>query len=463
MSPGESVGITADGATCWIRHLSHATIAAVAKAFASVQYPTFHALELRDCELDQYATEKLATTLHAMPMLSLVSVAFLKCVFAEGVVPVLARCFRDTASLRELRLDGCRDLSMTSLMTLTGLCDRVEVLHLTSCKLPRQAGLILGQSLASCEHLLSLVLSHNNLGDGGVRAIADAFDPHKKSHRRKPLGTLELLDLRDNGISNAGFASVLGIGVRHLNVSHNKITSVHELSVRRPSHLCSLDISYNPITAAGFETMAHVISSSTTRVGESLTGLNIENCCLTVDGLQALKQAIEHNPQTTLKELRLGEDNSIEDAKTRVVLSELLECIGSVRPDIECIISPAIVPKVAVTIPVVTDETVDEDVALSSPMSRASTTSAPDVEGIVRQTVATMTSVLETNMTEFMERHEQRCVVDAGLHDVRVKVDALERHVPRVDARLDQLTDRIAAMNAELRTCLCPSTAVTPL
>ncbi|KDO16291.1 hypothetical protein SPRG_18175, partial [Saprolegnia parasitica CBS 223.65] len=178
-----------------------------------------------------------------MPMLSLVSVAFLKCVFAEGVVPVFARCFRDIATLRELRLDGCRDLSMTSLMTLTGLCDRVEVLHLTSCKLPRQAGLILGQSLASCGHLVSLVLSHNNLGDGGVRAIADAFDPHKKSHRRKPLGPLELLDLRDNGISNAGFASVLGIGARHLNVSHNKITSVHELSVRRPSHLCSLDIS----------------------------------------------------------------------------------------------------------------------------------------------------------------------------------------------------------------------------
>ncbi|OQR93470.1 hypothetical protein ACHHYP_02517 [Achlya hypogyna] len=398
---------------------------------AAVQYPTFRHLELCDGQLDQYATEKLATTFlgEAMPSLTLQSLVLSQCVFSEGVLPLLARAFKDTTALRDVRLDGCRDLSMTSLMTLTALFDRVERLTLSSCKLPRQgdadpiatAGLILGQSLPTCQHLTSLVLGHNNLGDGGARAIADAFDSRRRSfpHRKRTAPMLEHLDLRDNGISNVGFAAVLAIHVQHLNVSHNKITSVVELSMARPSHLKTLDISYNPITVDGFETMAQVIAKSN---GDSLTGLNIENCCLTVDGLQVLKEAIRRHPETPLRELRLGEDNSAADAKTRVVLTELLvpslplECIGQVRPDIECIISPTIVPKPA---PVAVDagDNDTDDVALSSPVSRTSTASADHgldsihVDGIVRQTVESMTGVLESTMVDFMQRCQVRCYV----------------------------------------------------
>ncbi|CAK4734846.1 unnamed protein product [Aphanomyces euteiches] len=77
--------------------------------------------------------------------------------------------------------------------------------------------------------MTTLVLRNNALGDGGARAIADAFLPKKTrqhSCERENEGrwVLNTLDLSGNGISNVGFACILATCVRHLRVSHNKIT-----------------------------------------------------------------------------------------------------------------------------------------------------------------------------------------------------------------------------------------------
>ncbi|KAF0719327.1 Aste57867_1111 [Aphanomyces stellatus] len=522
-----SVIFAPDGSVCRILNLSHTTVAGVLKSFSALDVPLFHTLEISHSQLDQFALEKLAQTFLSMHTCAISTLRLASCPLSEGVMAVLVRCFKETGCLRRIILDSCRDVSMTSLMSLTSLLAQVEWLELPSCKLPRQAGLILGQALQSCLHLQQLVLRHNNLGDGGARAIADAFHPKKTHFRQQGTDTtwvLDTLDVSDNGISTVGFACLLTISVRHLLVSHNKITSasrlrnllgtlveysrsVHELVAGDFGHLKSLNLSYNPITAAGFHAMAqwlasvHLHSALPSSIGaigdvyaghanssssNGITSLNIENCCITVDGLGALKDAIRRNPHTKLRELRLGEDNSIGDAKTRRVLTELLECISHVTPQIECIISPTIVPQTPTVQPPPAllarrqafqipsdndDDNLDGTPTLNSPQSSTDTHSVDEphhpnddvtdekdtspstktkyVQDVVRRT---MTATLESNMDHLLDRlaKQQSLQNDTRLHDLSVKVETLERFVPRLEGRLDGLSDRIAMCHAQV-------------
>ncbi|ETV69768.1 hypothetical protein, variant 4 [Aphanomyces astaci] len=507
---GGSSAVSVEGGVCHVINLSHTTVSGVLKVFSALKQPEFTTLELSHGELDQFALEKLTQTFLPMHTYGITTLKLSQCPLPEGVVTVLVRCFKETGSLRRLVLDTCRDVSMTALMTLTSLLQPIEHLELPSCKLPRQAGLILGQALQSCARLRTLILRHNHLGDGGARAIADVFHPKKKStaygrhvattmdySTNTPSIILDTLDLSDNGISNVGFCCILTISVRHLHVGRNNITSVRDVATTAHPHLTSLDMSYNPISTDGFDSFGGLI----TLAHANLTSLNIENCGITVAGLGSLKQAIRRHPTTKLREIRLGEDNSIDDAATRVGLADLLACISRVTPQVECIISPTIVPKTSPTTstrvphppsnvqqlpPLLTtgstnvqtklapetaqkhDTSMDESpqhqqegenedtFALNSPQSSTGTHSVHDDDvpdsphdDMVRRddTIASMAVAFDAHMA-----HQQRRLQhDAVVHQVRVKVETLATDVvPRLEARLDGVSDRLSTLQADM-------------
>ncbi|ETV69773.1 hypothetical protein, variant 9 [Aphanomyces astaci] len=488
---GGSSAVSVEGGVCHVINLSHTTVSGVLKVFSALKQPEFTTLELSHGELDQFALEKLTQTFLPMHTYGITTLKLSQCPLPEGVVTVLVRCFKETGSLRRLVLDTCRDVSMTALMTLTSLLQPIEHLELPSCKLPRQAGLILGQALQSCARLRTLILRHNHLGDGGARAIADVFHPKKKStaygrhvattmdySTNTPSIILDTLDLSDNGISNVGFCCILTISVRHLHVGRNNITSVRDVATTAHPHLTSLDMSYNPISTDGFDSFGGLI----TLAHANLTSLNIENCGITVAGLGSLKQAIRRHPTTKLREIRLGEDNSIDDAATRVGLADLLACISRVTPQVECIISPTIVPKTSPTTstrvphppsnapetaqkhdtsmdesPQHQQEGENEDTfALNSPQSSTGTHSVHDDDvpdsphdDMVRRddTIASMAVAFDAHMA-----HQQRRLQhDAVVHQVRVKVETLATDVvPRLEARLDGVSDRLSTLQADM-------------
>ncbi|ETV92500.1 hypothetical protein H310_13185 [Aphanomyces invadans] len=504
--------VTVKDDVCHVMKLSHTTVSTVLKLFSAFKQPTFTTLELSDGELDQFSLEKLTQTFLPMHTFTITTLKLSRCPLPEGVVTVLVRCFKETGSLRRLVLDTCRDVSMTALMTLTSLLPPIEHLELPSCKLPRQAGLILGQTLQLCSRLRTLILRQNNLGDGGARAIADAFQPkkchvHGRHRISKGSGTgiwvLDTLDLSGNGISNVGFSYVLAISVRELLVSYNNITSIHDVTGHVPLHLKSLDLSYNPISTDGFHSVGALISGTCAQA--NLTSLNIENCCITVDGLCSLRDAITRNPATKLREIRLGEDNSIHDPATRVGLAELLECMSRVTPHVECIISPTIVPKPTSPTqqldPVGSSSMLrpmnchaiiakgevnrcnemdhqdnDRDsfsMALNSPQSSSARTHSihdeaefqddcpsptaaeaiapsemafPHDDPMRREAMASMNMAFEAhNMT-----HQHRAQSDSVVHRLCIKVETLESLVPRLEGQLDRVAERVAGLGAQL-------------
>ncbi|KAH9079980.1 hypothetical protein Ae201684P_020560 [Aphanomyces euteiches] len=450
-SGGGSVEFISDGSICRVTNLSHTTVASILKAISVRDAPPFHTLELCHGDLDQYAMEKLTQMFVSMHSSTITTVKLANCPLSEGIMTVLVRCFKETKYLQHIVLNSCRDVSMTSLMALAALVPHVEILELPSCRLPRQAGLILSQAFQSCANLQTLVLRNNALGDGGARAIADAFLPkktrqHSCESENEGRWVLNTLDLSGNGISNVGFACILATCVRHLRVSHNKITSIQDVATAR--HLNTLDISCNPISHDGFDSMARVLSSSHL---SRLTSLNIENCRITVDGLNAIKEAIRANPDTKMREIRLGEDNSIEDPKTRIVLTELLKCVSHVAPQIECIISPTVVP-----------QQTPREVASSgstmtprSPHSSSSTQSEDmdeDNQSTTEQHTTSINAAIETKFGRIVHQlsQQQQNQNDDAMHHLTGKVKGLELSIPRLESRLDGLSDRVAIQAAQL-------------
>lgn len=212
---------------------------------------------------------------------------------------------------------------MTTLIALTGaLTPALEELELSSCALARQAGIILSQSLQNCRALRRLVLSDNHLRDGGVRAIADGLRVLMASRSSglvsvlysssspPPFTGLELLNVSRNSISSTGLAALASVRARTLIAGENAVEGV----VTSPSRALAtmmldggelrlLDLRGNRLSAEGVEELARVAFQERS----SLRRLDLSDCGLTVDAVEALQRGLLESPRCPLQELTIGD------------------------------------------------------------------------------------------------------------------------------------------------------------
>jgi hypothetical protein len=222
-------------------------------------------------------------------------------------------------------------VSMTSLIAMSTLfTSSLVALELSSCKLPRQAGIILSQSLQACTALRHLLLADNNIRDGGLRAIADALKLlHASSgspmavalgqEEAFPPATLEQLDISRNGITSAGFGSLLQLPLRCLVATSNAIESgVGTLLASNAPTLETLCLLGNPLSEDGKLELVRALFRRRDKAGASaLRELDLRACGFnSADSLDLLQrsflQAATAGQQCSLQTLYL--DNEPDDA-----------------------------------------------------------------------------------------------------------------------------------------------------
>ncbi|EGZ14997.1 hypothetical protein PHYSODRAFT_286230 [Phytophthora sojae] len=213
---------------------------------------------------------------------------------------------------------------MTSLIAISALfTSSLVTLELSSCKLPRQAGIILSQSLQACTSLRHLLLADNNIRDGGLRAIADALillNASSGSAVSVALGQehdsvpsmLEQLDISRNGITSAGFASLTQLPLRRLSAAGDAIESgVGALLLSNTSMLETLCLLGNPLSEDGKLELVRSLFRRRDKTGKSaLRELDLRGCGFnSVDGLDLLQrsflQAATAGQQCSLQTLYL--------------------------------------------------------------------------------------------------------------------------------------------------------------
>ncbi|OWZ12750.1 hypothetical protein PHMEG_00014036 [Phytophthora megakarya] len=229
---------------------------------------------------------------------------------------------------------------MTSLIAMSTLfTSSLAILELSSCRLPRQAGIILSQSLPACISLRHLLLADNNIRDGGLRAIADALKlPNASSDKavvvvlgQKDLSVpmLEHLDISRNGITSTGFTSLMQIPLRRMSVKFNAIASgVGSLLMNNTSTLETLCLQGNPLSEDGKLELVRSLFRRRDKTGKStLRVLDLRGCGFNCsDGLDLLQrsflQAATANQQCPLHKLYLDDkvsptDENLDDQRFR--------------------------------------------------------------------------------------------------------------------------------------------------
>ncbi|GMF16174.1 unnamed protein product [Phytophthora lilii] len=430
---------------------------------------------------------------------------------------------------------------MTSLIAMSTLfTSSLVTLELSSCKLPRQAGIILSQSLQGCTSLRHLLLGENNIRDGGLRAIADALkllNASSSSAVAVALGQehdllpsmLEQLDISRNGITSAGFASLMQLPVRCLSATGNAIESgVGALLLSNAPMLETLCLLGNPLSEDGKLDLVRSLFRRPDKAGKiALRELDLRACGFnSVKSLDLLQRSflqaatagqqcsiqtlyldngvtsIEENGDVKqfnqgcecLKEvastnfpglrLRFQPDSHVEKrhdlmqsarhdpsegqiARTKVAelastlgLSSELEAVAivtktSVNATLASVaISPMPhqqqVPSAQYTRPddsvIIQSTPVQPSSILNSPTIRAEPVPPLpmqhlDVEYIVSKTIECMSHNFELRLGQFLSRMETQ---------QQERVETCERALPRLEARLDMLTDRVAAGSAQL-------------
>ncbi|KAG6615988.1 uncharacterized protein IUM83_03495 [Phytophthora cinnamomi] len=337
-----AVTVTVDPPTCVVRTKSDQIVLdALANPVSNVK-----SVELRHFDLDQLSVQQLDLLFGGCGH-ECQSVSLEKCTLSGDrfFAMMTDQLTRNRVKLVHFRVRSCQQVSMTSLIAISALfTSSLVTLELSSCKLPRQAGIILSQSLQSCTSLRHLLLADNNIRDGGLRAIADA---------------LKLL------IVSSGSAMSIVLG---------------KLNDSAPSMLEQLDISRNGITSAGFATLTQ----------------------LPLRRLSAAGNVIESGVGALLM------DNT-SMMETLCVLGNPLSEDGKLELHI-------------------------------------------DVEYIVSKTIECMSHNFEQRLGQFLSRMEtqQQERNSSQVQFLAAKLEACERALPRLEARLDMLTDRVAAGNAQL-------------
>ncbi|RLN98856.1 hypothetical protein BBJ28_00016305 [Nothophytophthora sp. Chile5] len=525
---------------------------ALAAAVADVK-----CLELRHFKLDDVAVQQLNTLFHGCQH-DFQSFSMAKCTLSDRFCAFTTeKLSSNGVKLAQFRLRSCLQVSMTSLIAMSALfSSSLVTLELSSCKLPRQAGIILSQSLQGCPSLRHLLLADNNLRDGGLRAIADALKLlHASSgsavatvlgqELESSASTLEQLDVSRNGLTSAGLMALLQLPVRCLSVSGNAIESgVDSLLLSNAPTLETLYLTANPLSMDGKLEIARALFKRSERAGRSaLRELDLRGCGFaSVNGLSLLQssfqQAATAGQQCTLRSLYL--DGSIEDETERETYGRSCEALKETAtasfpglrlrfqsdsdhqklPETtlpsprrsagrkrgkEAILLPssglgaelealALATKASVNASLASvvrrsssplpeqqqlleadepgPEVLTFAMAQIQPLQQTKSSStaivtspllktesvAPlplqnvDVEYIVSKTIQCMNQNFEQRLGQFLSRMEtqQQERNSAQIQFLTAKVEACERALPRLEARLDVLTDRVAGGNTQL-------------
>ncbi|RLN10269.1 hypothetical protein BBO99_00001329 [Phytophthora kernoviae] len=271
-------------------------------------------LELRNFHLDKLNIQQLGTLIggcrHEFQNLSMEKCTLSGDKFFTKVTEGLTL---NRVKLAHFRVKRCQQLSMTSLIAMSALFTSALVtLEISSCKLPRQAGIILSQSLQACTSLRHLLLADNNIRDGGLRAIADALKLlHVSSGSAvattlgqeddAPSAMLEQLDISRNGITSAGFASLMQLPLRCLSASGNSIESgVGALLLSNSTTLEMLCLVGNPLSEDGKLDLVRSLFRRRDKTGKSaLRELDLRACGFdTIDTLEPLMKIQEAESTT---------------------------------------------------------------------------------------------------------------------------------------------------------------------
>lgn len=254
---------------------------------------------------------------------------------------------------------------MTSLISMsTLLSPSLTSLELSSCKLARQAGIILSQSLQACRSLKRLVLADNNLRDGGLRAIVDALKalstagPVASADNNTSTGAtaattpwcgLDELDISQNGITAAGFSALCHVPVQRLDASDNAIESIGPFLLTNAS-IVALSLAGNALTDEG----AHELLSTLFRDQTLLQTLDLRRCNLSRSSARFLVKTLRRSTVCSLRELWLdeiaadvhgaiaGEDSEAQrlqdmiDAVAASKYPHLRVCVCSDAPALDC-------------------------------------------------------------------------------------------------------------------------------
>ncbi|KAL3663776.1 hypothetical protein V7S43_011191 [Phytophthora oleae] len=499
-------------------------------------------VDLRHFNLDQLPMDQL-DSLFGGCSLECQSLSIEKCTTSGDRFFALMteRLVRNRVRLAHFRVRSCQQVTMTSFIAMSTLfTSSLVTLELSSCKLPRQAGIILSQSLQGCTSLRHLLLADNNIRDGGLRAIADALkllNISSSSAVGAALGQeehsssiLEQLDISRNGITSAGFASLMLLPVRCLSAAGNAIESgVGAFLLSNASMLETLCLFGNPLSEDGKLELVRSLFRRRDRTGKSaLRELDLRVCGFnSADSLDLLQRSFlqaatagQHCSLQTLyldnsvlpkdagtsgKHFNEGCENLKEVAKTNFPALRLrFESDSHMElPDPIQFIPPKISKKVIVNtlalsseleaVAMATKTSVNATLAsvaslpsslssnesviihpVSEPLrptaiiqahpvqpptiSSAALPVAPlpmqnvDVEYIVSKTIECMSHNFELRLGQFLSRLEtqQQERNSSQVQFLAAKVEVCERALPRLEARLDMLTDRVAAGSAQL-------------
>lgn len=251
---------------------------------------------------------------------------------------------------------SCSPLSMTSLISMSALfSSSLTSLELSSCKLARQAGIILGQSLPSCRALRRLVLADNNLRDGGLRAIVDTLkgmfaiepiqaickdcDEDEEDEDLEGWTGLDELDISRNGVTAAGFSAFSHVPVSHLNASENAIEGIGPFLLTNAS-IQSLNLSGNALSDDG----ARELISTLFRDQTSLESLDLRGCALSGTSMSFLRKTLRQSTYCSLKVLELDQvsDGPAGDhVERRQCLDEIVQVGSQKYPHLKVWLSKA--------------------------------------------------------------------------------------------------------------------------
>ncbi|KAE9286179.1 hypothetical protein PF008_g26725 [Phytophthora fragariae] len=569
-----AVAVTVDPPTCVVRTKSDQIVLdALTNPVSNIK-----SVELRNFNLDQLSAQQLDLLFggcsHECQILSLE-----KCTLSGDrfFAMMTDRLTRNRVKLAHFRVRSCHQVTMTSLIAISTLfTSSLVTLELSSCKLPRQAGIILSQSLQACTSLRHLLLADNNIRDGGFRAIADALKLLSASSGSavsvalgqeydSPPSLVEQLDISRNGNTSAGFASLSQLPLRRLSAAGNVIESgVGALLTSNNSMLETLCLLGNPLSEDGKLELVRSIFRRRDKTGKTaLRELDLRGCGFnSVHGLDLLQRSflqaatagqqcslqtlyLDNNAAPTeedpdnkqfkegcecLKDvaktnfpglrLRFQSDSHLED------LPDQMQTTGSTR-SANLLQNPSdqpqntkpvnVVSKLGFTseleaVAMATKTSVNATLAsvaglptsplpgrqhaLGTEYSRldnsvmlhtiasdplrtptaivqahslqpSSITNAPtirvepvaplpmqhiDVEYIVSKTIECMSHNFEQRLGQFLSRMEsqQQGRNSSQVQFLAAKVESCERALPRLEARLDMLTDRVAAGSAQL-------------
>lgn len=218
---------------------------------------------------------------------------------------------------------------MTSLISMSALLSRALVsLELSSCRLARQAGILLGQSLQSCRSLRRLVLADNNLRDGGLRAVVDALRSLRSSTTDGTAAGIDELDISRNGVTSAGFAALSAVSVRHINASENTIEGIGSFLLSNTT-LESLDLSGNLLSEEG----AHELFGTLFREQTALQVLDLRQCELSTTSIACLARALQASSFCSLRALHLDdvalgtEDQDVEQTRQQQSMQAVADVV----------------------------------------------------------------------------------------------------------------------------------------